>query len=76
MSTKRIRWTDEEISLLKQLWNNMNVSMDDMASVLKSRSIPTIKQKASTLGLPPFGSRQKPDIDYEFLKKITNPEDI
>jgi hypothetical protein len=70
-----LRWTEEEKKVLKEIWENPDISFDDAAKILKSRTTDSIKKKAAALGL---GSKNlgEPDIDYEYLKSLVTVKDI
>ena len=53
------------------MWANRDISMTDMPSVLKGRSAVGICRKASRLGLCRPQDRLRPEIDYDYLKKLT-----
>ncbi len=66
---RRQSWTEEEEKVLKRLWTNPKVSMEDIVRVL-NRTEDSIWNKARRLGLKARGSYRKSDIDYEYLKKL------
>ena len=63
-------WSKEEIELLKKLWNNPEVDLDDIAKTLKLRTKGALKVEARALGLPSRGELVKDRIDYEYLKSL------
>lgn len=65
-----LRWTEKELQLLRELWDDPNITPRDMTKVLKSRSADAIKMKAKHLGLPPHSTRRKPEIDLEYYKQL------
>jgi len=70
-----LRWTENEKKVLKEIWENPDISFDDAAKILKSRSTDSIKKKAGSMGLGPKNLGE-PDIDYEYLKALTTVKDI
>jgi len=64
------RWTEEELRLLKEMWDIPDVPLDDMAQVLKTRNKDTIRKKAADIGLCPVSERKKPVVDLEYYKKL------
>jgi len=64
------RWTDEEIRLLKEMWDTPEISLDDMALVLTTRNRDTIRKKAAELKMCPVSERKKPVVDLEYYKKL------
>ena len=67
---KWIKWTKEEETILRQMWGNPEISLKDMATVLKSRNSDSIKMKARSLDLPLLGGRQTPEVDLEYYQKL------
>lgn len=65
-----IPWTEEEREILKKLWSNPEIMIDDMPKVLVSRSKQGIIHQAQRLGLIAISQRTKPKIDFEYLKKL------
>lgn len=63
-------WSKEEDDLLKKLWDNPDIDLDDMAKALKLRSKGAIKVRAKAIGLPPHGEMVKDRIDFEYLKNL------
>jgi len=66
----KIPWTEEEVEILKKLWNDSTILLEDIHRVLKSRTPGAIRAKAAELGFGPVNQRVKPQIDIEYLKKL------
>jgi len=67
------KWSEEEIQLLKKLYPNPDVSMEDLRKIFKNRSTSAIVTQANRLGLRrPVGGV----IDYEYLKKLKEVHNI
>ena len=66
-----MKWTDEEIEILKQLWMCSKVSNEDILRVFPYRSWDSIDNKARRrLGLPPRSEVLERNINRDFLKKL------
>jgi len=62
------KWSEQEIKILKELWNNPNISLNDILKVLTGRTYEAIKWKARNLKL---GSKKHHiKIDFEYLRKL------
>ena len=70
-----VRWDEEEKRVLKEVWENPQVSAPDLPKIFKGRSLDSIRKKAVSLGL---GAKavERPEIDYEFLKSLTQVKSI
>lgn len=64
------RWIEEEIKTLNEMWENLDIGLDDMIKVLKTRTPDAIRRKAAELKLPPISEREKPKIDQEYYRKL------
>jgi len=64
----RIPWNEEEIKLLKQLYDDPNLTITEVSRVFKNRSRGSIEAKAKYLGL--LKATPKAEIDYEYLRKL------
>jgi len=65
----RVPYAEEEDEIIKQLWPNPDVTIDDILKVLKTRSKQGIEHRARRLGFGPK-TRRAPQIDYEYLRKL------
>lgn len=65
-----VAWSPEEDKLLKALWGNPLVDMDDLEKILKLRTKEAIKKRAQFLGFPPYTDMVKDRIDHDYLKKL------
>lgn len=63
-------WTEEEDKILIELWDNENITIDDMKKVLIGRTESAITNRAARLKLPPPAYRRKSIIDYRYYKKL------
>ena len=63
-------WTEEEDDILRDLWNNENVTMEDMMKVLVGRTESAISNRTRRLGLPSPTFRNKSTINYEYYRKL------
>jgi hypothetical protein len=61
-----VKWSDQEIEILKKM-NAASKTPDDIARVLKSRTLEGIKHKSDRMGL---NWSIEPDIDFEAFKKM------
>lgn len=66
----RLYWSKEEDDALKLMWNKPHITFDDMLRVLKGRTLDSIRNRASRIGLPPKNRDMKNEIDNEYLKKL------
>jgi len=66
-----VKWTDEEIEVLKRLWMNPKVTKEDLLRVFPYRSWDSIDCMARRrLGLPCRSEVLARNIDWDFLKKL------
>ncbi len=61
-------WTSHEVDILKKLWNNADVTMQEIRKVFPKRTLGAIHHKAYRLELGP--RPQTDTIDEEYLKKL------
>jgi len=68
----RLPWSEEESELLTKLWNESELTVDEIAKAFKNRTTHSIRGKAQTLGLGSAFHRSiyTPKIDYEYLRKL------
>ena len=64
------KWSEEEVRILKEMWKNPEILLEDMVKVLTSRNPDTIRKKAATLNLIPISERAQPEINFEYFKKL------
>ena len=64
------RWSKEEETILKEMWENPAITLEEMTKVLKTRNLETIRKKARALHLPLVSERVKPEIDLEYYRKL------
>ena len=70
-----VRWDEEDERVLKEAWNSAQVSFKDLPKIFKERSLDAIKKKAKSLDLG-LKAVERPEIDYEFLKSLTDVKTI
>lgn len=63
-----IPWSEEEEKLLKKLWANPDLTITEVAKAFTQRTRGAVHCKAKNLGL--VKATRKPEIDYEYLKKL------
>jgi len=63
-------WDKGSDDVLRQLWEQKHLTMDDMLKVFVEKTPASLLARARTLGLPNYGERFKPKIDYEYLKRL------
>lgn len=63
-------WSEEELEVLKQMWNNPEIDLNDMDKVLKGRTRTAIQKKANVVGLKAYDLRRKSEINREYLKNL------
>ena len=61
-----IFWTEEELKIVKEM-GLAGKSMKDILSVLKSRSMDSVRKQLTLMGID---AQIKPEIDYEAFKQI------
>ena len=65
-----MKWTDEEVEILKRLWMNPKVTKEDLLKVFPYRSWSSIDNKRKLLGLPSRFEVLERNINRDFLKKL------
>ena len=70
-----VRWYEEDERVLKEAWNSPKVAFKDLPKILTGRSLDAIKKKAQALGLG-RKALERLEIDYEFLKSLTDVKAI
>ena len=68
-SRSRLRWTEEDLDILKQLWPRRDITDEDISRVLK-RSYWAIVRKTAELGLESRRVMFAGDLDREYLKQL------
>jgi len=65
-----MKWTDEEIEILRKLWVSPKVSKEDLLRVFPFRSWNSIDNQRRRLGLPPRSEVLERNINRDFLKRL------
>jgi len=65
-----MKWTREEIEILKKLWMSPKVSSEDILRVFPYRNWGSIEGVRKRLGLPPRSEVLERNINRDFLKKL------
>jgi len=65
-----MKWTREEIEILKRLWVCSKVSNEDILKVFPYRSWGSIEGERKRLGLPCRSEVLERNINREFLKRL------
>jgi len=65
-----VKWTDEEVEILKRLWVNPKVSNEDILKVFPYRDWGSIEGKRKALGLPCRSEVLERNINRDFLKRL------
>ena len=68
-SRSGLRWTEEEASILKQLWPRRDVTEEDICKALK-RTPKSISLKARQLKLASRYEALAEDINRDYLKRL------
>lgn len=61
-----IKWTEKEIDILKKM-NAVHKAPEEIAQVLKSRTVESIRNKGDRMGLRWVG---EPEFDYAAFERI------
>lgn len=64
------KWIKAEEAVLREMWENPEISLKDMTKVLKTRSVDAIKMKARSIGLVHLSNRSPPEVDLEYYRKL------
>lgn len=64
----RAFWTDEEVKILKEMID-AGMTLPEIKNVLKSRSLASLRNKASDLGLH-VSAYDQPEIDMKAFKEL------
>ena len=63
----RVKWSDEEKNILKELWPSSKVTIDEILKVFPNRSRKAIEDQANDLRIHrPTGT----EIDMEYLRNL------
>jgi len=65
-----MKWTREEIEILKRLWMSPKVSNEDILRVFPYRSWGSIEGIRKRLGLPSRSEVLERNINRDFLKRL------
>jgi len=65
-----LKWTDEEVEILKRLWMNPKVTKEDLLKVFPYRSWSSIDNQRKALGLPSRSEVLERNINRDFLKRL------
>jgi len=65
-----MKWTDEEVEILKRLWMCPKVSNEDILKVFPYRDWNSIEGKRKSLGLPCRSEVLERNINRDFLKRL------
>ena len=70
MNNNRL-WSKKEVKALENLWEDPDISNEDIQQVFKNRTWDAICKKASREGLP-NRSQVMDAVDWEYYAKLTN----